>query len=136
RRLLSLQDIIDSCLADSTKKRYESGLRQLIKWIHLTGGTYLAKDDGTIDMRIFQYTHFVRFIVLGVPNTPVKVGTMSGYRAALRWYYKRDDVAAPVEYSTKLKMIFTGLPMCVILYGTHTTFNLGIHRLTATVEQT
>ncbi|RHY41390.1 hypothetical protein DYB30_011370, partial [Aphanomyces astaci] len=68
RQETSLQDIIDSCLADSTKERYESGLRQLIKWIHLTGGTDLPKDDGTIDLRIFQYTHFVRFIVWGVPK--------------------------------------------------------------------
>ncbi|ETV77444.1 hypothetical protein H257_08861 [Aphanomyces astaci] len=79
RQETSLEDIIDSCLADSTKERYESGLRQLIKWIHLTGGTDLLKDDGMIDLR---------------------VGTMSGYRAALRWYYKREDVAMPVEYSS------------------------------------
>ncbi|ETV90023.1 hypothetical protein H310_15142 [Aphanomyces invadans] len=26
---------------------------------------------------------------------------MSGYRAALRWYYKREDVAMPVEYSKR-----------------------------------
>ncbi|RHY63869.1 hypothetical protein DYB30_005634 [Aphanomyces astaci] len=136
RQETSLEDIIDSCLADSTKERYESGLRQLIKWIHLTGGTDLLKDDGMIDLRVFQYTHFVQFIVWVYQNTPVKVGTMSGYRAALRWYYKREDVAMPVEYSTKLKTIFTGLPMCVILYGTHTTSNLGMHRLTATDEQT
>ncbi|ETV89681.1 hypothetical protein H257_00872 [Aphanomyces astaci] len=119
RQETSLEDIIDSCLADSTKERYESGLRQLIKWIHLTGGTDLLKDDGMIDLRVFQYIHFVQFIVWVYQNTPVKVETMSGYRAALRWYYKREDVAMPVEYSTKLKTKFTGM-----------------HRLTATDEQT
>ncbi|ETV89977.1 hypothetical protein H310_15185 [Aphanomyces invadans] len=37
------------------------------------------------------------FIVWVYQNTPVKVGTISGYRAALRWYYKREGVAMPVE---------------------------------------
>ncbi|RHX99112.1 hypothetical protein DYB36_012454, partial [Aphanomyces astaci] len=69
----TLEEIIDSCLADSTKERYESGLCQLIKWIHLTGGTDLPRDNGTIDLRIFQYTHFVQFIVWVYQNTPVKV---------------------------------------------------------------
>ncbi|ETV89923.1 hypothetical protein H310_15237 [Aphanomyces invadans] len=44
---------------------------------------------------------------------------MSGYHEALRWYNKREDVAMPMEYATKLKTIFTGM-----------------HRLTATDEQT
>ncbi|KAF0702353.1 hypothetical protein AaE_015995 [Aphanomyces astaci] len=109
RQDTSLEDIIDSCLADSTKERYESGLRQIIKWIHVTGGTHLLKDDGTVDLRVFQYDNFVQFIVWVYQHTPVKVGTMSGYRAALRWYYKREDVAMFVEYETKLKTIFTGL---------------------------
>ncbi|KAF0710703.1 hypothetical protein AaE_002786 [Aphanomyces astaci] len=98
RQDTSLEDIIDSCLADSTKERYESGLRQIIKWIHVTGGTHLLKDDGTVDLRVFQYDNFVQFIVWVYQHTPVKVGTMSGYRAALRWYYKLEDVAMPVEY--------------------------------------
>ncbi|RHZ02616.1 hypothetical protein DYB37_012736 [Aphanomyces astaci] len=109
RQNTSLEDIIDSCLADSTKERYESGLRQIIKWIHVTGGTHLLKDDGTVDLRVFQYYNFVQFIVWVYQHTPVKVGTMSGYRAALRWYCKLEDVAMPVEYQTKLKTIFTGL---------------------------
>ncbi|RLO05811.1 hypothetical protein DYB28_005429 [Aphanomyces astaci] len=109
RQETSLEDIIDSCLADSTKDRYESGLRQLVKWIHVTGATDLLKDNGSIDLRFFQYHHFVQFIVWVYQNTPIKVGTMSGYRAALQWYYKREDVPMPTEYESKLKTIFTGM---------------------------
>ncbi|RHX99652.1 hypothetical protein DYB36_013962 [Aphanomyces astaci] len=109
RQETSLEDIIDSCLADSTTDRYESGLRQLVKWIHVTGATDLLKDNGSIYLRFFQYHHFVQFIVWVYQNTPVKVGTISGYRAALRWYYKREDVPMPTEYESKLKTIFTGM---------------------------
>ncbi|RHY21363.1 hypothetical protein DYB32_009831 [Aphanomyces invadans] len=36
----------------------------------------------------FTYTNFVEFIVWTMENTAVKVGTMTGYRLGMRYYYK------------------------------------------------
>ncbi|KAF0683756.1 hypothetical protein As57867_024137, partial [Aphanomyces stellatus] len=99
----TLEGILEACLHPSTRERYESGLRQIVKWVHLTGATQLLKEDGMIDLDHFEFDHFTEFVVWTLNNTDVKVSTMSGYRSALRWYYKREDKQLPADYDTKLK---------------------------------
>ncbi|KAF0697183.1 hypothetical protein As57867_012058, partial [Aphanomyces stellatus] len=105
----TLEGILEACLQPSTRERYESGLRQIVKWVHLTGATQLLKEDGMIDLDHIEFDHFTEFVVWTLNNTDVKVSTMSGYRSALRWYYKREDKQLPADYDTKLKQVFQGM---------------------------
>ncbi|OQR82239.1 hypothetical protein ACHHYP_16339 [Achlya hypogyna] len=110
-----MEDILESCLADSTKTRYKSGLRQVVNWIEATMHLRppplrsLLNDDGTIDLVAFRYDHFAQFIVWTMCNTEVKVTTMACYRSAMRYYYKKQGVPLPGQYDSNIEEVFQGI---------------------------
>ncbi|RHZ32693.1 hypothetical protein DYB31_008890 [Aphanomyces astaci] len=120
RETSTLEDIHGALVAERSKKAYASGIRQVVKWIQQTNqADALLSADGSINLAAFSYDDFVRFIVWTMQNTAVKASTMSGYRSAMRNYYKMQQVPLPSQFHGDLKDVFQG-----------------IRRITATSEQT
>ncbi|RHY54550.1 hypothetical protein DYB38_008516 [Aphanomyces astaci] len=120
RETSTLEDIHGALVAERSKKAYASGIRQVVKWIQQTNqADALLSADGSINLAAFSYDDFVRFIVWTMQNTAVKASTMSGYRSAMRNYYKMQKVPLPSQFDGDLKDVFQG-----------------IRRITATSEQT
>ncbi|ETV72220.1 hypothetical protein H257_12693 [Aphanomyces astaci] len=89
RETSTLEDIHGALVAERSKTAYASGIRQVVKWIQQTNqADALLSADGSINLAAFSYEDFVRFIVWTMQNTAVKASTMSGYRSAMRNYYK------------------------------------------------
>ncbi|KAF0683298.1 Aste57867_24645 [Aphanomyces stellatus] len=108
QRLTSIQDLRNNRLADKTKSGYRSGLNMIESWIREHGDSSLLTSAGNINLRLFGYDDFLKFIEWTVRNTNKKPGTLSGYQSALRHYYKDAGIPVPPEFEDDMKGIFQG----------------------------
>ncbi|ETV90409.1 hypothetical protein H310_14812 [Aphanomyces invadans] len=136
RESSTLEEIHGALVAERSKKAYASGIRQVVKWIqHTDQANELLKADGSINLATFSYEWFVQFIVWTMQNTAVKANTMSGYRSAMRNYYKMQKV-----HLQTLPQFDSDLKACSKVQQaaqtTTLTAPLGIRRITASSEQT
>ncbi|ETW03689.1 hypothetical protein H310_05075 [Aphanomyces invadans] len=121
RQETTLDDIRNSRLSNATKLSYASGMRRIYDWINTLSQMErdrMLSSDGTISIVGFTYHDFPAFIVLTLSARDIKVATMSGYRSAIKDYYKQHNTALPSGYDTDMKDLFQGM-----------------HRLKATAEQ-
>ena len=64
--------------------------------------------DETLNLQVFRYRDFLDFLVWVVRKNSVEVGTLSGYRSAIKSLYKDQSIALPEEYGEDMKIIFSG----------------------------
>ncbi|CAK4497032.1 unnamed protein product, partial [Aphanomyces euteiches] len=70
------------------------------------GTADMLTDTDEINLEVFNYDGFLEFIEWTVRNTNKRPGTISGYRSALRHYYKQHRVPVPLEFDDDIKEIF------------------------------
>ncbi|KAH9102598.1 hypothetical protein AeMF1_020832 [Aphanomyces euteiches] len=109
QRATSIQDLRNNRIAANTKASYHSGLNVIVSWIRDHGDANLLTPTGDIDLRVFGYGDFLNFIEWTVRNTNKKPGTLSGYRSALRYYYRNAGIPIPPEFDDDMKGIFQGI---------------------------
>ncbi|RHZ34822.1 hypothetical protein DYB26_012302 [Aphanomyces astaci] len=130
RETSTLEDIHGALVAERSKKAYASGIRQVVKWIQQTNqADALLSADGSINLAAFSYDDFVRFIVWTMQNTAVKASTMSGYRSAMRNYYKVQKVPLPSQFDGDLKDVFQGLKLALIEDNPVGSSEIGTHSI-------
>ncbi|RHZ17319.1 hypothetical protein DYB37_006467, partial [Aphanomyces astaci] len=130
RETSTLEDIHGALVAERSKKAYASGIRQVVKWIQQTNqADALLSADGSINLAAFSYDDFVRFIVWTMQNTAVKASTMSGYRSAMRNYYKMQKVPLPSQFDGDIKDVFQGLKLALIEDNPVGSSEIGTHSI-------
>lgn len=101
-------------ICEDTRRGYRSGINQVKAWARLVGNTNLlktceeSKDKETINLEVFQYQDFLDFLVWTVNNKRVEVGTLNGYRSAIKNLYKDNQIPLPDGYGDDMKEIFSG----------------------------
>ncbi|ETV99608.1 hypothetical protein H310_08259 [Aphanomyces invadans] len=88
----TVQDLRDNRLAISSKKGYRSGVNQIVAWLRESGSSHIVNTDGTINLAIFDYADFTEFVLYKYKIAKVSIQTLSGYRSAIKDYYKRHNV--------------------------------------------
>lgn len=110
---IDIQTIRDACISSQTKERYQSGLNVIKGWIR--GELIKAERDiqrfftpeGELNVMEFTPHYFERFLVFQRHN--VQTSTLSGYRSAIKYLYRLNNLPLPVEYGDNMKTIFSGL---------------------------
>ena len=63
----------------------------------------------TLDLDVFQYKDFLDFLVSTVQEKSVGVGTLNGYRSAVKSLYIDRGKTLPHEFIEDMKVIFSGI---------------------------
>ena len=111
--LIDSSHVRDNCISASTKAAYRSCLNGISKWIHASQDNPARFFDleGEINLEVFTAAHFEAFLLSKVndQDNQVKVGTLSGYRSAIKDLYRRRKISLPDEYQEDMKVFFSGL---------------------------
>jgi hypothetical protein len=110
---VSAELVRSSCISTSTKKAYQSYISMIRKWIIATlpdPDQYFDEQEG-INLDYFTPAHFEAFLLsrVNTPGKSVKVGTLSGYRSAIKDIYRKNKRPIPSAYDDDLKTFFSGL---------------------------
>ena len=111
QRETSMQELRDNRVSRNMKVGYKSGLNAIKKWIADHADASMIGEDGNIDLDLFGYNEFLQSIEWTVQHPNKKPGTLSGYRSALRHYYRDAGRVAPIEFDDDIKEIFQGKPV-------------------------
>ena len=110
--LIDSSHVRDNCISASTKASYRSCLNGISKWILASqeDASAFFDENGEINFNVFTADHFEQFLLSRVNDhvKPVTVGTLSGFRSAIKDLYRRKKVPLPNEYNEDMKVFFSG----------------------------
>jgi hypothetical protein len=88
-------------------------LNGISKWIRASQENHeqFFDDDGTINLHVFTAAHFEQFLLSRLNNQEkeTKVGTLNGFRSAIKDLYRRKKMVVPNAYLEDMKTFFSGL---------------------------
>ncbi|KAH9160268.1 hypothetical protein LEN26_001940, partial [Aphanomyces euteiches] len=102
-------------LAESTKQGYISGVNQVLQWAKAVNREDIVMQcptragKTTVNLSVFTYDDFLEFIEWSVQTKNISVGTLSGYRSAIKSLYKDQRIAIPPGYDDDLMDVFSGI---------------------------
>ncbi|ETV79837.1 hypothetical protein H257_07053 [Aphanomyces astaci] len=105
----TVQDLRDNRLADSSKKGYRSGMKQIVKWLQTSGRSARLNADGSLNLTVFSYMDFTEFVLYKYKDAGVSLSTLSGYRSALKDYYNTQGVPLPIGFTNDATVIYQGI---------------------------
>ncbi|RHZ01932.1 hypothetical protein DYB37_013815, partial [Aphanomyces astaci] len=81
----TVQDLRDNRLADSSKKGYRSGMKQIIKWLQTSGRSARLNADGSLNLTVFSYMDFTEFVLYKYKDAGTQAGAIKpGTKQPLR----------------------------------------------------
>jgi len=105
--------IRNACISSETRTKYTGNINGIKKWIreelsHEDPDTTRFFDCSN-DLNLAEFTPAVFEKFLVYKRSRAKSVTLSGYRSAIRDFYRLKRVALPVEYGDDMKQYFSGI---------------------------
>ena len=112
--------------SQGTRTGYRSNINQILLWAasndrydilrRTQGHEYTDANSSGIDPRkafeinldTFSHHDFLEFIMWSCNNKTIAIGTLQGYRSAIKSLYKDKKIPLPDEYGDDIKEVFSG----------------------------